>query len=48
MCFSPLVFSACDGMGPFATKICKKLASMLAEKCDMNYSRCLFWLRCRL
>ena len=31
-CFSPLVFSASGGMGPSATTVYKKLASMLAEK----------------
>ena len=47
-CFSPLVFSASGGMGPSATTVYKKLVSMLADKWDMNYSKCLFWLRCRL
>ena len=49
-CFSPLVFSASGGMGPTATTVYKKLAStgVLADKWDMNYSKCLFWLRCRL
>ena len=45
---SPLVFSACGGMGPTATKVYKKLASMLADKREMNYSQCLYWMRCRL
>ena len=26
----------------------KKLASLLSEKRSINYSRCLYWLRCRL
>ena len=47
-CFSPLVFSACGGMGPTATIVCKKLAFMLADKWEMNYSRCLYWMKCRL
>ena len=47
-CFSPLVFSASGGMGPTATTVYRKLASMLAEKWDICYSRCLYWLRCRL
>ena len=47
-CFSPLVFSASGGMGPSATTVYKKLASMLAEKWNTNYSRCVFWLRCRV
>ena len=45
-CFSPLVFSASGGMGPSATTVYKKLASMLAEKWNINYSCSLYWLRC--
>ena len=44
-CFSPLVFAATGGT---ATTVYRKLASMLAEKRSINYSKCLFWLRCRL
>ena len=47
-CFSPLVFAATGGMGPTATTVFRKFASMLTEKCSINYSKCLFWLRCRL
>ena len=47
-CFSPLVFAATGGMGPTATTVFRKLVSMLAEKCSINYSKYLFWLRCRL
>ena len=47
-CFSPLVFAATGGMGPTATTVFRKPASVLAEKRSINYSRCLFWLRCRL
>ena len=47
-CFSPLVFSASGGMDPSATTVYKKLASMLAEKWNTNYSHCVFWLRCRV
>jgi len=48
-CFSPLLFSASDSMGSSATPVYKKLASMLADKiCVMNYSRCLFWIKCRV
>ena len=46
-CFSPLVF-ATGGMGSTATTVHRKLASMLAEKHSINYSKCLFWLLCRL
>ena len=41
-------FSACGGMGLTATTVYKKLASMLADKWEMNFSRCLYWMRCRL
>ena len=47
-CFSPLVFAATGGMGPSATTVFRKLASMLADKWSVNFSRCLFSLRCRL
>ena len=47
-CFSPLVFAATGGMGPTATTVFKKLASLLSEKRSINYRRCLYWLRCRL
>ena len=35
-------------MGPTATNVFRKLAPMLAEKWIVNYSCCLFWVRCRL
>ena len=47
-CFSPLVFAATGGMGLAATTVYRKLASILAVKWSINYSRCLFWVRCRL
>ena len=47
-CFSPLVFAATGGMGPTTITVFRKLASMLAEKRSINYSKCLFWLRCRV
>ena len=46
--FSPLVFSTSGGMGPIATVVYRRLASMMAEKCDETFSQTLFWLRCRL
>ena len=47
-CFSPLVFAATGGMGPTAITVFRKLASMLAETWNVNYSHCLFWVRCQL
>ena len=41
-CFSPLVFAATGGMGPTATTVFRKLASMLVEKRSINYSKCLY------
>ena len=43
-----LVFAVTGGMGPTAATVFRKLAFMLAEKCSINYSKCLFWLRCTL
>ena len=43
-CFSPLMFAATGGMGPTATTVFRKLASMLAEKRSINYNKCLYWL----
>jgi len=38
---SPLVFASTGGMGPLATTVFRKLASMLAEKWDI---KCSCWL----
>ena len=46
--FSPLVYSTSGGIGPIATVVYWRLASMMAEKCDEPFSQTLFWLRCRL
>ena len=48
LAFPPLVFSATGVMGPVATTIYRKLAFMLVGKWKMNYSLCLFWVRCCL
>ena len=45
--FTPLVFSACGGMGPGATATVKRIASLLADKWAQPYSRLMCWLRCR-
>jgi len=45
---TPLVFAATGGMRPSATTVFRKLASKLANKWNVNYSCCLFWLRCKL
>ena len=46
--FSPLVFSTPGGMGPTATTVYKKIASMMAQKQDKPYSKTLHWIRCKL
>lgn len=46
--FSPLVFSTSGGMGPIATVVYRRIASLIAEKQQQPYSRTLFWLRCKL
>ena len=46
--FSPLVFTSSGGMGPTATVVYKRIASMIAEKHSKPYSRTMHWIRCRL
>lgn len=45
--FTPLVFSACGGMGPAATATIKRIASLLSEKWAQPYQKIMCWLRCR-
>ena len=44
--FTPLVFSACGGMGPAATATVKRIASLLSEKWAQPY-QIMCWLRFR-
>ena len=46
--FTPLVFSCSGGMGPLATLVYKRLASLISEKSSQTYSMTLYWLRCKL
>ena len=46
--FSALMFSTSGGMGPIATVVYRRLASIIAERRDEPFSRTLFWLRCQL
>ena len=46
--FTPLVFSACGGMGQEASVVVKRLADALAMKRNENYSRVITWMRCCL
>ena len=45
--FSPLVFSTSGDMGPIATVVYRRIASLIAEKHQQPYSQILFWLRCK-
>ena len=46
--FSPLIFSMSRWMGPIATVVYKRIATLITEKRDQPYSRTLFWIRCKL
>ena len=46
--FSPLVFSSSGGMGPSATVVYKRIATLISEKRGHPYSHVLHWLRCHL
>ena len=46
--FTPMVFSACGGMGAEASVVVKKLASSLAAKRNETYSHFVAWIRCCL
>ena len=46
--FTPLVLSATGGFGSEVKVFYKRLASLLAEKWDQQYSSTARWLRCRL
>jgi len=44
--FMPLVMSATGGMGRAATTFYKRLASMISEKRNTEYSQTVNWIRC--
>ena len=46
--FTPLIWSTSGGAGPACSVFMKRLASMLAEKRNENYSVTMSWLRCRV
>lgn len=46
--FTPLVFSCSGGMGPLASIVYKRLASLVSKKSSQTYSMILYWLRCKL
>ena len=46
--FIPIIMSATDGCCKVVNVCYKKLASLLAAKCDQTYSLTLAWMRCKL
>ena len=46
--FAPLVFSCAGGIGPVATTVYHRLASMMSMKYDDNYSRTMLYIRTKL
>ena len=46
--FIPIVMSATGGLAKEATNFYRRLASLLAEKWDQQYSSTLHWLRCSI
>ena len=46
--FTPIIFSACGGMGTEANIVVKKLAGGIALKWDEAHSKVVAWIRCRL
>ena len=46
--FSPLIFSCSGGMGPTATIVFKRIATLISEKRGHPYCHVLYWIRCKL
>ena len=46
--FAPLIFSTSGGMGPTASVVYKRLASLIAAKRKAPYSRTMTWVRAQL
>ena len=46
--FSPIIFSTSGGMGPTASVVYKRLASLLSLKRDEHYSKTMLFIRCQL
>ena len=46
--FIPLVFSCSGSMGPLATFVYKRIASLISEKSNQSYSMTWYCLRCKL
>ena len=47
--FSPLIFTTSGSMGPTATVVYKRIATMIAEKKNSKlHSKTIHWLRCRI
>ena len=46
--FTPLVMSTTGGMGRAATTLFKRLASVISEKKNTEYTQTMNWIRCKL
>ena len=46
--FSPLIFSTSGSMGPTASVVFRRLASLLSIKQDEHYSKTILFIRCQL
>ena len=46
--FSPLIFSTAGGLGPVATIVYKRIASLISTKLDKPYSVVMNYIRCKL
>ena len=46
--FSPLIFSTSGSMGPTASVVFRRLASLLSIKRDEHYSKTILFIRCQL
>jgi len=46
--FSLLIFSCSGGMGPAATVVFKRIATLISEKRGHPYSQVLYWIQCKL
>ena len=46
--FTPLVMSTTGGMGRAATTFFKRLASMISEKKNTEYTQTMNWIHCKL
>ena len=46
--FSPLIFTTAGGMGPTASVVFQRLASLLSAKRNEHYSKTILFIRCQI